>query len=48
MKKSPEFKLGAIWVLKRMWDLLPFRGDEPNADMVYYLKKIAKEIGEEL
>lgn len=48
MKKSPEFKLGAIWALKRIRNLLPFRGDEPNADMVYYLQKIAKELGEEL
>ena len=43
-KKSPEFKLGAIWVLRRIWNLLPIQGDEWNADMVYYLKEIQKEL----
>ena len=42
--KSLEFKLGAIWALRRIWALLPIQGDEWNADMVYYLKEIEKEL----
>ena len=47
-KKSPEFKLGVIWALRQIWNLLPIQGDEWNADMVYNLKKIAKELDTEL
>jgi hypothetical protein len=43
-KKSPDFKLGAIWALRKIWGLLPIQGDEWNADMVYYLEEIQKEL----